>query len=160
MTVQMTPTIMTYRSDTSRCDDKVVLVRHPSGGFDDLVFIIGDDLDPFELDAEIEAMLGEEVGVCWRSQDIPSVSINTLVEGEGWVMVDGLVVVRHSSALRMNYERKRRTVPRLAVEDLVSNDNHPCGLDVLALAEWVCRRYRRSVKRLCRTICRRQGRSG
>lgn len=47
-------------SDTTGRDDKVVGGTHATGCFDDLGFVIGDDLDALQLDPEVEAVAGEE----------------------------------------------------------------------------------------------------
>lgn len=45
--------------DATGCDDEVVVGGHAAGGFDDFGFIVGDDFDAFEGDAEREAVFGE-----------------------------------------------------------------------------------------------------
>lgn len=56
---------MVRGSDPARRDNKVVGGTHATGCFDDLGFVIGDDLDALQLDSEVEAVAGEErrVGV-------------------------------------------------------------------------------------------------
>ena len=61
-------------TNPSCCDDPVVLFRHPPGCLDDLIFVVWDDLDSLEVDAEIEAVLGEEVGV-----GVPGLTVQHLV---------------------------------------------------------------------------------
>lgn len=51
---------MVRGSDTAGRDDKVVGGTHATGRFDDLGFVIGDDLDALQLDPEVEAVAGEE----------------------------------------------------------------------------------------------------
>jgi hypothetical protein len=50
-------------SDTPGSDDEVVLLRHPPGGLDDLILVIGNDFDLLEFDTEVKALLGEKVTV-------------------------------------------------------------------------------------------------
>jgi hypothetical protein len=45
--------------NAARCHNKVVVLRHALSGLDNLRFIIGDDLDALEVDAEREAEFGE-----------------------------------------------------------------------------------------------------
>jgi hypothetical protein len=50
-------------SNAARCHYKVVVLRHALGGLDDFRFIVGDDFDALEVDAEGEAEFGEPGGV-------------------------------------------------------------------------------------------------
>lgn len=61
--------IIVRRPNASRGDDEVVVVTHALDGFDDLGFVVGDDFDASQADAEGEAVFGEPgaVGVdCLR----------------------------------------------------------------------------------------------
>jgi len=51
------------RSDPTGTDDKVVFLGHPPGSLDDFLLVIGNDLDPLELDTQVETLLGEKVAV-------------------------------------------------------------------------------------------------
>jgi hypothetical protein len=51
------------RSNSTRTDDKIVLLGHPPGSFHDLFLVIRDDLDLLELDPEVETLFGEKVAV-------------------------------------------------------------------------------------------------
>lgn len=46
--------------DAAGCDDKVVGGAHAAGCFDDLGFVIGDNLDALQLDSEVKAVACEE----------------------------------------------------------------------------------------------------
>lgn len=46
--------------DPARRDDEVVVRAHAPGGFDDLGLVVANDLDALQLDAEVEAVAGEE----------------------------------------------------------------------------------------------------
>ena len=81
------------RTNSSRGNDKVIPTAHSPDGFDDIVLIVGDDLYPFELDAEAEAVFGEEGGVgidgllsisFFNQLNQPSdTNINQSINGEG-----------------------------------------------------------------------------
>ena len=53
-------------ADAARRDDKVVRRRHARACFDDLIFVVGNDFDALEVDAEGEAEFGKigRIGVC------------------------------------------------------------------------------------------------
>lgn len=52
------------RPNATACHDEVVFIAHASDSLHNLAFVVGDDLDAFELDAEREAEAREEVRVC------------------------------------------------------------------------------------------------
>jgi hypothetical protein len=42
-------------ADTTTRNDKVIVIAHPPGSFNDLIFIVADDLHPFQGYTEVEA---------------------------------------------------------------------------------------------------------
>lgn len=51
------------RPDSATGYDKIISRTQPPRGIGDLVHVVWNDLDPTEVDPEIEAVLGEEIGV-------------------------------------------------------------------------------------------------
>lgn len=73
------------------CDDEVVFGGHAAGGFDDFGFVVGDDFDAGEGDAEGEAVFGEVGGVCVDGLDFTIRLFSTSASKPwmmGWMYVD------------------------------------------------------------------------
>jgi len=51
--------IIVCGTNTAARDDEIIPIGHPSAGFDDIAFIVGDHFDAFEVYAEREAEFGE-----------------------------------------------------------------------------------------------------